>query len=68
MLYDSKRSYPWLSRTAIWVAEQITSAKFAIQEDESGLIKIICDGIGYISQPQPSNKDIELGKGVESHK
>lgn len=59
-----KRSNPWPSRTAIWVAEQITGAKFAVQEDESGLTTVICDGIGYTSQPQPSDKDAESGENV----
>ena len=61
-------SNPRSSRTAIWLAEQITDAKFTVQEDESGLTTVICDGIGYTSQPQPSTKDEGPGKEVENHK
>ncbi|KAI0316799.1 RNA 3'-terminal phosphate cyclase [Amylostereum chailletii] len=36
------------TRTAIWTAEQLTSAKFEIQEDTiSGTATIICEGIGH---------------------
>jgi len=35
------------TQTAIWVAEQMTGAKFTVQESESGFTTIICDGIGY---------------------
>ncbi|KAI0807299.1 RNA 3'-terminal phosphate cyclase [Fomes fomentarius] len=34
------------TRTAIWVAEQLTEAKFHVQESETGAI-IECEGIGY---------------------
>ena len=50
-------------RTAIWVAEQITGAKFTVQEDESGLTTIVCDGIGYTSQQQMTiNEEVEPGE------
>ena len=55
-------SHPQSPRTAIWVAEQITGAKFVVQEDESGSTLIICDGIGYTMQPQPANEDAEPGE------
>jgi len=62
---NPRRSNPWLPyRTAIWVTEQITGAKFTVQEDGSGLTTIICDGIGYTSESQPSDKDAEPGKEV----
>ncbi|KAI0075469.1 RNA 3'-terminal phosphate cyclase [Panus rudis PR-1116 ss-1] len=38
------------TKTAIWVAEQLTDAKFEIQEDEaSNTATITCIGIGYTS-------------------
>ena len=39
-----------LTRTAIWVAEQLTEAKFRVEEIHNGAV-IECDGIGYV----PSN-------------
>jgi hypothetical protein len=59
---------PWSSRTAIWLVEQITDAKFTVEEDESGMTTVICDGIGYTSQPQPSTNDEGPGKVNEGHK
>jgi len=47
------------TRTAIWLAEQITSARFTVQEDGTGdscQTTIICDGIGYTSRPQLSEQ------------
>ncbi|KAI0750986.1 RNA 3'-terminal phosphate cyclase [Daedaleopsis nitida] len=41
------------TRTAIWVAEQLTDARFVVQESENGVV-IECDGIGYNSSPAPS--------------
>ncbi|RDX42677.1 RNA 3'-terminal phosphate cyclase [Lentinus brumalis] len=35
------------TRTAMWVAEQLTEAKFRVQETEDGAV-IECDGIGYV--------------------
>jgi len=35
------------TKTAIWVAEQLTDAKFEIDEDSSGTITITCQGIGF---------------------
>ena len=37
-----------MSRTAIWVAEQLSEAKFHVEETESGAT-IECDGIGYVA-------------------
>jgi len=34
------------TRTAIWVAEQLTNAKFEIKENSDGTCLITCDGIG----------------------
>jgi RNA 3'-terminal phosphate cyclase (ATP) len=34
------------TKTAIWVAEQLTDAKFEIEKDPSGQYKIHCQGIG----------------------
>ncbi len=31
----------------MWVAEQLTEAKFRVQETEDGAV-IECDGIGYV--------------------
>lgn len=70
ILSTSKRPYLWPPRTAIWLAEQVTSARFTVQEDEPGQTTIICDGIGYTSQPQLllSNEGAELEEEVKSHK
>ncbi|PIL23740.1 hypothetical protein GSI_13490 [Ganoderma sinense ZZ0214-1] len=38
------------TRTAIWVIEQLSSAKFHIEETEHGAI-IECEGIGYVLPP-----------------
>ncbi|KAI0710375.1 RNA 3'-terminal phosphate cyclase [Cerioporus squamosus] len=35
------------TRTAMWAAEQLTEAKFRVQETEGGAV-IECDGIGYV--------------------
>ncbi|OBZ75223.1 RNA 3'-terminal phosphate cyclase [Grifola frondosa] len=35
------------TKTAIWVAEQLTDAKFEVQEEADGTTIIYCDGIGY---------------------
>jgi len=35
------------TRTAIWIAEQLTEAKFDTVEDETGHMVIRCGGIGY---------------------
>ncbi|EGO21677.1 hypothetical protein SERLADRAFT_440921 [Serpula lacrymans var. lacrymans S7.9] len=37
------------TRTAVWVAEQMTGAKFALQENESDAT-IVCEGSGYSPQ------------------
>jgi len=39
------------TRTAIWIAEQLTDAKFQVEGDELGSTTIRCNGIGYTSQP-----------------
>lgn len=38
-------------RTAIWVAQQLTDAKFVVEEEASGHTVICCDGIGYTAPP-----------------
>lgn len=40
-----------LYRTAIWVAQQLTDAKFVIEEEPSGHTVIRCEGIGYTAPP-----------------
>jgi RNA 3'-terminal phosphate cyclase (ATP) len=35
------------TKTAIWVAEHLTDAKFEINEDPSGAVAITCQGIGF---------------------
>ncbi|KAJ6606612.1 RNA 3'-terminal phosphate cyclase domain-containing protein [Mycena vulgaris] len=43
-------------RTAIWVAEQLTDAKFDITVEETGHTIIRCKGIGYTAPGALSNK------------
>ncbi|KXN90464.1 RNA 3'-terminal phosphate cyclase [Leucoagaricus sp. SymC.cos] len=38
------------TKTAIWVAEQLTAAKFEVEQEESGHWIIRCDGIGFSGQ------------------
>ncbi|CAA7267984.1 unnamed protein product [Cyclocybe aegerita] len=35
------------TRTAIWLAEQLTGAKFEITHESDGTVVVRCDGIGY---------------------
>lgn len=35
-------------RTAIWIAEQLTDAKFELHEDTSGAVILHCEGIGLV--------------------
>jgi len=35
------------TKTAIWVAEQLTNARFQVEEDNNGLTIIRCNGIGH---------------------
>lgn len=37
----------FVARTAIWVAEQLTDAKFDVHEEADSRVLIQCDGIGY---------------------
>ncbi|KAI0928221.1 hypothetical protein AcW1_005532 [Taiwanofungus camphoratus] len=39
------------TKTAIWVAEQLTSAKFEVNEEPEGQTVIECEGMGYTVQP-----------------
>jgi len=39
-------------RTAIWLAQELTDAKFTVDEDADGTHIIRCDGIGYSGQMQ----------------
>jgi hypothetical protein len=43
----------WLMgcRTAIWVAEQLTDAKFELEEQARGQFIIHCEGIGFTAPP-----------------
>ncbi|KAF9532406.1 RNA 3'-terminal phosphate cyclase [Crepidotus variabilis] len=45
------------TKTAIWLAEQLTDAKFDIEEESEGTVVIRCDGIGYTSQPERERDD-----------
>lgn len=36
-----------LLRTAVWLAEQLTDAKFEVEKQASGNVIIRCQGIGY---------------------
>lgn len=42
-----------LHRTAIWLAEQLTDAKFEVEEEASGHSVIRCQGIGYTAPALP---------------
>ncbi|KAJ7470403.1 RNA 3'-terminal phosphate cyclase domain-containing protein [Mycena latifolia] len=44
------------TKTAIWVAEQLTDAKFDLTVEESGHTVIRCNGIGYTAPEDLSNK------------
>ncbi|KAF9452817.1 RTC domain-containing 1 [Macrolepiota fuliginosa MF-IS2] len=38
------------TKTAIWVAEQLTEAKFEVKQEESGHWMICCEGIGFTTR------------------
>uniref|UniRef100_A0A8H7Y272 RNA 3'-terminal-phosphate cyclase (ATP) n=1 Tax=Psilocybe cubensis TaxID=181762 RepID=A0A8H7Y272_PSICU len=40
-------------KTAIWLAEQLTNAKFEVEEEESGHVIIRCQGVGYTAPAPP---------------
>ncbi|EAU88418.1 RTC domain containing 1 [Coprinopsis cinerea okayama7 len=46
------------TKTAIWLAEQLTDAKFTIEADPAGTI-IRCQGIGYSASPHQSERNAE---------
>jgi len=47
------------TRTAIWVAEQLTDAKFEIVKEESGHVIIRCQGLGYtMHQPVATEESL----------
>ncbi|KAI0332099.1 RNA 3'-terminal phosphate cyclase [Cubamyces sp. BRFM 1775] len=56
------------TRTAIWVAEQMTEAKFNVEETE-GFAMIECEGIGFDPMrqtlPQGSQHSVHTGSGNE---
>lgn len=35
------------TRTAIWLAQELTDAKFEVENEPSGTVVIRCQGIGY---------------------
>ena len=35
------------TRTAIWLAQELTDAKFEVEDEPSGTVIIRCQGIGY---------------------
>jgi len=39
------------TRTAIWLAQELTDAKFEIEDEPSGTVVIRCQGIGYTAPP-----------------
>lgn len=45
-----------LCRTAIWVAEQMSDAKFDVDLDDAGNTILCCTGIGYTAPPPAPNK------------
>lgn len=48
-------------RTAIWVAEQLTDAKFEVHEEIDSRVLIQCDGIGYA----PPEGDLSADDGTD---
>lgn len=44
-------------RTAIWIAEQLTDAKFQVEEEASGHTVIRCQGIGFNLTPPSATVD-----------
>ncbi|KAF7796539.1 hypothetical protein EIP86_007719 [Pleurotus ostreatoroseus] len=50
------------TRTAIWVAEQLTDAKFHVEEQEDGSTLLYCDGICYTSA-----KAAEAVSSIQEH-
>jgi hypothetical protein len=51
-VFESSRTYLSL-RTAIWVAQKLTDAKFEVEEELSGHTIIRCQGIGYVAPSSP---------------
>jgi hypothetical protein len=48
----------FFTRTAIWVAEQMTSARFDVAEDnESSMVTIRCRGIGFVPSEEENRND-----------
>jgi len=45
------------TRTAIWLAEELTDAKFEIEQEANGTVIIRCQGIGYTTHPMSSVND-----------
>ena len=48
-------------RTAIWLAKELTDAKFKIEQEANGNVIIRCQGIGY-SAPHTSTLDESTGE------
>jgi RNA 3'-terminal phosphate cyclase (ATP) len=48
-----------VDRTAIWVAEQLTDAKFEVEEQAGGQFIIHCEGIEYTASPAGTPSDVE---------
>lgn len=46
-------------RTAIWLAEQLTDAKFEIEEESTGTVVIRCEGLGYAGQPTKPDAELD---------
>jgi RNA 3'-terminal phosphate cyclase (ATP) len=46
-------------RTAIWLAEELTDAKFEVEQEANGSVIIRCQGIGYTA-PQASSSSEEV--------
>ncbi|OSX64634.1 hypothetical protein POSPLADRAFT_1136578 [Postia placenta MAD-698-R-SB12] len=44
------------TKTAIWVAEHLTNAKFEIREETDQHFVVQCDGVGYIAQNDPEGE------------
>ncbi|KAJ3553579.1 hypothetical protein NM688_g3532 [Phlebia brevispora] len=38
------------TKTAMWIAEELTDATFDVKEDTDGTILLSCEGIGYTSR------------------
>lgn len=58
-LFRLNRSLTLSHRTAIWVAEHLTAAKFSVQQESSGGTILSCEGIGFKAL-HPSQSSVSI--------